>query len=122
MALGLKSGYVARHQPTPGPKEGLPSVAEPAPLFDIVIAGGGASGLALAAAIRQAMREGASIAVVDPAPLPAASATPLRTVAIAEGPRRLLDRLGAWEAIEPRAQAILSMAIMDGGVGDAVRL
>jgi 2-octaprenyl-6-methoxyphenol hydroxylase len=94
---------------------------EPNSIFDVVIAGGGANGLALAAAIKQAMREGASIAIVDPA-TPAASVTPLRTVAIAEGPRRLLDHIGAWEAIEPKAQPILSMAIMDGDVRDAVRL
>ncbi|MGH6796824.1 MAG: FAD-dependent monooxygenase, partial [Roseiarcus sp.] len=97
-------------------------MAEPAPIFDVIIAGGGASGLALAAAIKQAMRNGVSIAVVDPAAPPAASAPPLRTVAIAEGPRRLLEHIGAWEAIEPKAQAILSMAIMDGEVRDAVRL
>jgi 2-octaprenyl-6-methoxyphenol hydroxylase len=95
---------------------------EPNSIFDVVIAGGGANGLALAAAIKQAMREGASIAVVDPTPSISASAPPLRTVAIAEGPRRLLEHIGAWEAIAPGAQAILSMAIMDGNVRDAVRL
>jgi 2-octaprenyl-6-methoxyphenol hydroxylase len=99
-----------------------PDVAEPAPIFDVVIAGGGASGLALAAAIKQAMRQGASVAVVDPASPAAASATPLRTVAIANGPRRLLEHVGAWEAIEPHAQPILSMTILDGDVRDAVRL
>ena len=97
-------------------------MAEPVSLFDIFVAGAGPSGLALAAAIKQAMRQGVSIAVVDPAPPPAASAPPLRTVAIAEGPRRLLEQVGAWSAVEPKAQAILSMAIMDGDVGDAVRL
>ena len=97
-------------------------MGEPAPIFDIVIAGAGASGLALAAAVKQAMGSGVSIALVDPAPRPDASAAPLRTVAIAEGPRRLLERIGAWEAIEPKAQAIVSMVIMDGDVGDAVRL
>jgi len=97
-------------------------MGEPTPIFDIVIAGAGASGLALAAAVKQAMGTGVSIAVVDPAPAPSASATPLRTVAIAEGPRRLLERIGAWEAIEPKAEAILAMAIMDGEVRDAVRL
>lgn len=91
-------------------------------VFDVVVAGGGASGLALAAAIKQAMGPGVSIAVVDPAASPAASAAPLRTVAIAEGPRRLLDQIGAWEAIAPKAQAILSMAIVDGKARDAVRL
>lgn len=95
---------------------------EPAPIFDVVIAGGGASGLALAAAISQAMGQGASVAIVDPGAPSAASTSPLRTVAIADGPRRLLERLGAWTAIEPKAQPILSMAIMDGDVHDAVRL
>ena len=97
-------------------------MAEPAPIFDVVIAGGGASGLALAAAIKQAMGQGASVAVVDPGAPAAASASPLRTVAIADGPRRLLEHIGAWAAIEPKAQPILSMAIMDGDVRDAVRL
>jgi 2-octaprenyl-6-methoxyphenol hydroxylase len=97
-------------------------VSGPNTIFDVVIAGGGANGLALAAAIKQAMRQGVSVAVVDPAPAPASSATPLRTVAIAEGPRRLLDHIGGWEAIAPKAQPILSMAIMDGDVHDAVRL
>jgi 2-octaprenyl-6-methoxyphenol hydroxylase len=108
-------------RPTMGRKEAS-AVAEPAPIFDVVIAGGGASGLALAAAIKQAMRQGASVAVVDPAASAAASATPLRTVAIADGPRRLLQHVGAWEAIERQAQPIVSMAIMDGEVRDAVRL
>jgi 2-octaprenyl-6-methoxyphenol hydroxylase len=95
-------------------------LAEPAPIFDVVIAGGGASGLALAAAIKQAMGQGASVALVDPgAP---ASASPLRTAAIADGPHRLLEHIGAWAAIERKAQPILSMAIMDGDVRDTVRL
>jgi len=90
-------------------------------VFDIVIAGGGASGLALAAAVKRAMGQGASIAVVNPAASTAASVSALRTVAIAERPRRLLEHVGAWAAIERHAQPILSMAIMDGDVRDAVR-
>jgi 2-octaprenyl-6-methoxyphenol hydroxylase len=96
-------------------------VSGSAPIFDLVIAGAGASGLALAAAVKQAMRSGVSIALVDPALLPGASAARLRTVAIADGPRRLLERIGAWAAIEPKAQPILKMAIMDGKTHDAVR-
>jgi 2-octaprenyl-6-methoxyphenol hydroxylase len=91
-------------------------------IFDVVIVGAGANGLALAAAIKQAMGQGVSIAVVDPAAAPAESAHPVRTVAIAEGPRRLLHHIGAWQAIERHAQPILSMSIMDGDVRDAVRL
>lgn len=99
-----------------------PHLPEPAPIFDVVIAGGGPSGLAFAASIKQAMGEGVSVAVVDPAAPAGVSAHPLRTVAIAEGPRRLLEQVGAWAAIEPKAQPILSMEIMDGEVRDAVRL
>ena len=98
-------------------------MTESLPVFDLVIAGGAASGLALAAAVKQALGDGVAVAVVEPARPPSASARPpLRTVAIAEGPRRLLDRIGAWDVIEPKAQAVMRMAIMDGGVRDAVRL
>ena len=99
-------------------------MTESVPVFDVVIAGGAASGLALAAAVKRALGTGAAVAVVDPAPPPASDddRTLLRTVAIAEGPRRLLESVGAWEAIGPKAQAVLSMEIMDGDVRDAVRL
>ena len=92
-----------------------------APVFDVVIAGGAVYGLALAAALKQALGDGVKVAIVDPAPA-RSSRPPLRTVAIAEGPRLLIERIGAWEAIEPKAQAIVRMDIMDGGVRDAIRL
>jgi 2-octaprenyl-6-methoxyphenol hydroxylase len=98
----------------------LGAVEQAVPVFDIVIAGAGATGLSLAAAVKQALGVGASIAVVDPGG--GAAPAPLRTVAIAKGPRLLLERIGAWEAIEPQTQPILSMEIMDGKVRDAVRL
>ena len=93
-------------------------------VFDVAIAGGGVAGLALAAALKRALGEGVSIAVVDPAHAPARDGAepPVRAVAIAGGPRLLLESLGAWEAIELKVQPILAMAIMDGAVSDAVRL
>ncbi len=121
MAWRSKSRYGFVVRPTMGRKEAS-ALAEAAPVYDVVIAGGGPSGLALAASIKQATGEGVSVAVVDPAPAAGLSANPLRTVAIAEGPRRLLDHIGAWETIERHAQPILSMEIMDGDVRDAVRL
>src|ERR1700678_238642 len=121
MARRPKSRYGLVVRPTMDRKEAS-AMVEPAPIFDVVIAGGGASGLALGAAIKQATRQGASVAVVDPGAPAGPSASHLRTVAIADGPRRLLRHIGAWEAIEPRVQPILSMAIMDGEVRDAVRL
>jgi 2-octaprenyl-6-methoxyphenol hydroxylase len=97
-------------------------LTESAPVFDVVIAGGAASGLALAAAVKRALGTGTAVAVVNPAPSAKAGRSLLRTVAIAEGPRRLLESIGAWEAIGPKAQAILSMEIMDAEVRDAIRL
>ncbi len=98
-------------------------MTESLPVFDLVIAGGAASGLALAAAVKQAVGDGAAVVVVDPIPAQAPrSRSPLRTIAIAEGPRRLLAQVGAWDAIETKAQPIVKMTIMDGGVRDAVRV
>ncbi len=76
------------------------------------LGGGGQAG-----ARRRAPRSPSSIRRLRPTPRP-----PLRTVAIAEGPRRLLERIGAWADVEPKAQPIVKMEIMDGGVRDAVRL
>ena len=100
-----------------------PPVTKSTPVFDLVVAGAGASGLALAAAVKQAMGAGGSVAIVDPAPAASRETGPasVRTVAIAEGPRRLLERIGAWSAIEPNAQPVMSMAIMDGRARDVVR-
>jgi 2-octaprenyl-6-methoxyphenol hydroxylase len=89
-------------------------------VFDIVVAGAGPAGLAFAAAASQALGSGASMVVVDPRPREGDGR--LRTVALAEGPRRLLARVGAWDALEPLAQPILHMAIVDGRVDDAAPL
>ncbi len=88
-------------------------------LFDFVIAGGGVAGLSLAAALKQALGRRAAILVVDPNI--GAREGRDRASAIAAGSRRMLERIGAWEAIGPLAQPIRQMAIMDGRVGDAIR-
>ncbi len=88
--------------------------------FDIIVAGGGPAGLAFAAAVRQAMGRGASIALVDPRS--GQGEGRLRTVALATGSRRLIEQVGAWAALAPLAQPILQMTIADGRVRDAVRL
>ncbi len=89
-------------------------------VFDIVVAGAGPAGLSFAAAVKQALGSGVSIAVVDPRP--GQGDGHVRTVALAAGSRHLLERVGAWEALEPLAQPILRMVIYDGAVSDAVRL
>jgi 2-octaprenyl-6-methoxyphenol hydroxylase len=88
-------------------------------LFDFVIAGAGVVGLSLAAALKQALGRGVAILVVDPNM--GAREGSDRASAIAAGSRRMLEKIGAWEAIAPLAQPIRQMAIMDGRVGDAVR-
>ena len=99
----------------------MPDVAQSSPrVFDIVVAGGGPAGLAFAAAVKQAMGRGVSIALVDPRP--GQGDGHLRTVALAAGSRRLLERVGAWAALAPLAQPILRMSIADGRVRDPVRL
>ena len=92
----------------------------PRQVFDIAVVGAGAVGLAFAAAMKQAMGRRASVAVVDPRPR--ARDGHIRTVALSEGSRRLLERIGAWTALEPLAQPITKMTIYDGEVRDAVRL
>ena len=96
------------------PQETAPRV------FDVVVAGAGPAGLSFAAAVKQALAGGVSIAVIDPRP--GEGDGRLRTVALAAGPRRLIERVGAWEALEPLTQPILHMAIADGALSDAVWL
>ncbi len=97
-----------------------PSGATGARVFDIVVAGAGAAGLALAAALKQALGRRLRIVVVDPRPGEGDGG--LRTVALSQGSRALLTRIGAWDALEPLTQPILKMSIFDGGVRDAVRI
>ena len=96
-------------------------MSEPPLIFDLVIAGAGASGLTLAAAVKQAMGNGVSIAIIDPAPRRPRPQRGCARSRSPNGPRRLLERVGAWRAIGAKAQAIREMAIMDGRTCDAVR-
>jgi len=88
--------------------------------YDIAVVGAGAAGLATAAALKQAASGALRVVVIDPRPR--ARDGRLRTVALATGSVNLLERVGAWSELQPRAQPILEMAIYDGGVRDSVRL
>ena len=72
----------------------MPAAAS-SPIFDVVVAGAGPAGLAFAAAVKQALGSGIVVALVDPRPQ--ARDGRLRTVALAEGPRRLIEQVGAWD-------------------------
>jgi 2-octaprenyl-6-methoxyphenol hydroxylase len=85
---------------------------------EVLIAGGGFAGLALALALRQALGPRFAVTLADPA---LAGGEDPRASAIAAAPRRMFEALGVWAAVAPHAQAILDMVITDSRVDDAVR-
>ena len=86
---------------------------------DIVIAGAGMAGLALAVALKDAFEQHIDVVVCDPS----LGKRPVtnRTSAIAAGSRRMLETLGVWPSIESRAQPIQRMIITDSNSNDVVR-
>ena len=88
-------------------------------MLDILVAGGGYVGLAVAAAIKQAAPH-LAVEVVEIAPEDAWRRDP-RASAIIAAASRMLDVLGAWKAILPEAQPIEKMVITDSQTGDPVR-
>jgi 2-octaprenyl-6-methoxyphenol hydroxylase len=87
---------------------------------DVVIAGGGFAGLALALALRQGLGDSFRIVVADPAF--AAHARPdLRASAIAAAARCMFETLGVWEAVASDAQPILDMIVTDSKLEHAMR-
>jgi 2-octaprenyl-6-methoxyphenol hydroxylase len=87
---------------------------------DVLIAGGGVAGLSLALALRTALGGRLSVVLCDPA-LAREARRDDRAFAIAAGPRRMFETLGAWDAVAPGAQPILDMVITDSRVADPVR-
>lgn len=73
---------------------------------DVLVAGAGVVGLALAIALA---REGIATASVGPLP----GAQPGRTVALLEGSVQLLTSLGVWPALSGRAAPLRTMRIVD---------
>jgi len=88
--------------------------------FDVLIAGAGIAGLALAAALARALQPKFAVAVCDPA-LAKEPARDDRVSAIAPGARQLLETLEIWPQIEDTAQPLRAMAITDSHLEDAVR-
>src|ERR1041385_5880348 len=87
---------------------------------DVVIAGGGFAGLALALALRQGLGDSFRIVVADPAF--AAGARPdVRASAIAAAARRMFEALGVWDAVASDAHPILDMVVTDSKLEHALR-
>jgi 2-octaprenyl-6-methoxyphenol hydroxylase len=87
---------------------------------DVLIAGGGFAGLALAIALRQALGEPFAVIVADPAFAAAKSGDP-RASAIAAAARRLFEAIGVWDAAAGEAQPILDMVVTDSKLDDVAR-
>jgi 2-octaprenyl-6-methoxyphenol hydroxylase len=96
-----------------------PKKSNGSPRLDVLIAGAGYVGLATAVSMRAA-RPGLRIAIVDAAPAGIWEKDG-RASAVAAAARRMLDRLGAWDEIEPEAQPITEMVITDSRTSDPVR-
>lgn len=87
---------------------------------DVLIAGGGFTGLTLAIALRQALGPAFAIAVADPT-LGRSHADDARASAIIAAARRLFDTIGVWPSVAEEAQPILDMVVTDSRLNDAVR-
>jgi len=86
---------------------------------DVLIAGGGFAGLALAIALRQGLGEHFGVAVADPAF--ARTGEDARASAIAAAARRLFETIGVWQSVADEAQPMLDMVVTDSKLQDAVR-
>jgi 2-octaprenyl-6-methoxyphenol hydroxylase len=80
------------------------------PSFDLLVIGGGMTGLALACAVAG---EGLRVLLVERASLAATVAPPFdgRVTAIAPGSRRLLAAIGVWPALAADAEPILDIEV-----------
>ena len=87
---------------------------------DVLIAGGGFAGLALAIALRQALGPSFGVVLADPM-LGKSHADDERASAIVAAARRLFEALGVWQGVAEQTQPILDMVVTDSRLDDAVR-
>jgi 2-octaprenyl-6-methoxyphenol hydroxylase len=85
--------------------------------FDVMIAGGGLNGTALALALDQV---GLRVALADPLAVETRAEPGFdgRSYALALGSQRLLKALGLWDDLAPQAQPILEIKVTDGRAGE----
>lgn len=89
----------------------------PTHTHDLAIVGAGPAGLALALALGPGGL-GLDVAVIaQTAPVRPSADAPGRAYALGAGSRAMLKRLGVWEDIDARAQAMNRIVVTDGKVG-----
>jgi 2-octaprenyl-6-methoxyphenol hydroxylase len=98
----------------------MAQATSPTQKTNIVIAGGGVAGLALALALKKARGESLSIGLFDPA-LSRPIGSDTRAYAMSAGARRMLDYLGVWDKIASTAQPLLAMDITDSALDEPIR-
>src|SRR5262245_3467481 len=89
--------------------------------FDVAIGGGGSVGLALAAALADALGPGFTLALIDRADWQGTAGNDLRASALSAGSKRLLTALGIWTRLAEFAQPVTAIDITDSRLGDAIR-
>jgi 2-octaprenyl-6-methoxyphenol hydroxylase len=86
---------------------------------DIVVAGGGLTGLILARTLAGVFGRGARLALLEGGGT-AGRADP-RSYALSAGSRRLLEAIGMWEGAAAEAQPVSGIDITDSSLTDAIR-
>lgn len=86
---------------------------------DVVIAGGGLTGLVLARTLAGVFGQDAHIALLDAGG--AGGRADPRSYALSAGSRRLLEAVGVWSAVAGEAQPVSGIDITDSSLTDAIR-
>lgn len=89
---------------------------------EVLIAGGGIPGLALALALG---RGGMSVVLVDSLAFdlpPQGSGAPTRTSALMDGSASFLDTMGTWDAVRPLAGVLKTLRLVDDGLSPPVQV
>ncbi len=89
---------------------------------DVLIAGGGLVGLALALALSKSLGGELAVTVVDPGALDASQVkADARARALGTASTRMLSAIGVWPDLEHQAQRVSTIEITDSALGDGVR-
>jgi 2-octaprenyl-6-methoxyphenol hydroxylase len=89
--------------------------------FDVAIAGGSFAGLAVARGLVQALGPDVRLAIIDRTDPSVHASADGRAFAIWAGTKKILEGLGAWDAIAPDAEVVTSIEISDSDLNDAFR-